>query len=76
MPSRGAIGSRKLIPVVGWPKHGILYEFMEIEPDEDSFEPRFREAGLTERWQGKHVLEFTVHCPHGPHVGRRIWPAL
>ncbi|MDA0240516.1 MAG: hypothetical protein O3A84_10885 [Proteobacteria bacterium] len=74
--ARGCIGARKLVSVVGWPKHGILYEFMEMEPGEDNFEQRFRDAGLNERWTGRHVLEFVVHGPKGPHAGRRIWPPV
>jgi hypothetical protein len=74
--TRGCIGARKLVSVAGWAKHGILYEFMDMEPEEDNFEQRFRDAGLNERWQGRHVLEIVVHAPRGPHAGRRLWPAL
>ena len=74
--ARGCIGARKLISIVGWAKHGILYEFMEMEPGEENFEQRFRDAGLSERWTGRHVLKIVVHAPHGPHAGRRIWPPL
>lgn len=74
--TRGCIGARKLISVVGWAKHAILYEFMEMEPDEYNFEKRFREAGLNENWQGQHVLDMVIHAPNSPHAGRRIWPAV
>ncbi len=74
--ARGCIGARKLISIVGWAKHGILYEFMEMEPDEENFEQRFRDAGLNERWAGRHVLKMVVHAPYGPHAGRRIWPPI
>lgn len=74
--ARGCIGARKLISLVGWAKHGILYEFMDMEDGEENFEPRFREAGLSERWTGRHILEITVHAPSGPLAGRRIWPPL
>jgi hypothetical protein len=74
--ARGCIGARKLVSVVGWAKHGILYEFMDMEPDEENFEQRFRDAGLTERWTGRHVLKIVVHAPKGPHAGRRIWPPV
>jgi hypothetical protein len=74
--TRGCIGARKLVSVVGWAKHGILYEFMEMGADEGNFEHRFREAGLNERWTGRHVLEIVIHAPKGPHAGRRIWPPV
>ena len=35
-----------------------------------------RDAGLNERWTGRHVLKIVVHAPNGPHAGRRIWPPL
>jgi hypothetical protein len=74
--ARGCIGARKLVSIVGWAKHGILYEFMEMEADEENFEQRFRDAGLNERWCGRHVLKMVVHAPSGPHAGRRIWPPV
>jgi hypothetical protein len=74
--ARGCIGARKLISIAGWAKHGILYEFMEMEKDEENFEQRFRDAGLSERWTGRHVLKIVVHAPNGPHAGRRIWPPV
>ena len=74
--ARGCIGARKLISIVGWARHGILYEFMEMEPGEENFEQRFRDAGLSERWTGRHVLQMVVHAPNGPHAGRRIWPPV
>ena len=74
--ARGCIGARKLVSIVGWAKHGILYEFMEMEPHEENFEQRFRDAGLSERWTGRHVLKIVVHAPNGPHAGRRSWPPV
>jgi hypothetical protein len=47
-----------------------------MEPHEENFEQRFRDAGLNERWTGRHVLKIVVHAPHGPHAGRRIWPEV
>lgn len=72
--ARGCIGARKLVSIVGWAKHGILYEFMNMDADEENFEGRFRDAGLSKNWPGRHVLEFVIHAPNGPHAGRRIWP--
>jgi hypothetical protein len=74
--TRGCIGARKLVAASGWARHGILYEFMEMGADEDNFEHRFAEAGLVERWPGRHVLEFVIHQPKGPHAGRRLWPLV
>ncbi|MBT3914785.1 MAG: hypothetical protein HOF23_00340 [Rhodospirillaceae bacterium] len=72
--TQGMIQGRKLLSVAGWPKHGVLWEFISMEEEEDSFEPRFAAADRAENWQGRHVLEYVVHGPYGPHAGRRIWP--
>lgn len=74
--ARGCIGARKLISIVGWAKHGILYEFMEMDPDEANFEGRFHAAGFNDRWTGRHVLRIVTHAPKGPHAGRRLWPPV
>jgi hypothetical protein len=74
--ARGCIGARKLVSIVGWAKHGVLYEFMEMGDDEENFEKRFHEVGLNKSWPGRHVLEIVVHAPNGPHAGRRIWPPV
>ena len=72
--TEGMIQGRKLLSLAGWPKHGVLWEFTSMEDSESSFEPRFGAADRQENWQGRHVLEFVIHAPHGPHAGRRIWP--
>jgi hypothetical protein len=72
--SEGLIRGRKMVSVAGWPKHGVLWECTSLEEDETSFEHRFVNADRGENWEGRHVLEYVVHAPHGPHAGRRIWP--
>ncbi|MFC1892377.1 hypothetical protein ACFLZT_08305 [Thermodesulfobacteriota bacterium] len=72
--TQGMIQGRKLLSIAGWPKHGVLWEFTSMEEEEYSFEPRFVAADREENWQGRHVLEYVVHGPYGPHAGRRIWP--
>jgi hypothetical protein len=73
--TRGCIAVRKLVGVAGWAKHGVLYEFTGMDPDEENFEKRFRDAADTEKWEGRHVLEYVLHGP-GRHGGPRLWPAL
>jgi len=74
--SRGIIRGRKLLSIAGWPKHGVLWEGTELAEDEYSFEQRFADADRDENWAGRHVLEYVVHAPHGPHAGRRVWPPV
>ena len=73
--TRGCIGARKMVSIVGWPKHGILYEFTGMEPDERAFEPRFHAAVPDTEWPGKPKMDVSIHAPHGAHAGRRLWPA-
>lgn len=74
--SRGIIRGRKLVSVVGWAKHGVLWEGTELGPDDSSFEPRFIAADRNENWSGRHVLGYVVHAPGSPHAGRRLWPKV
>jgi hypothetical protein len=72
--TRGMIRGRKFLSISGWAKHGVLWEFAEMDEAEYSFEHRFMEADRGENWHGRHVLEYVTHAPGSPHAGRRIWP--
>ena len=72
--TRGMIRGRKLLSIAGWAKHGVLWEFLEMDNNEYSFEHRFIEADRGEDWCGRHVLEYVTHSPGSPHAGRRVWP--
>jgi hypothetical protein len=72
--TRGMIRGRKFLSISGWAKHGVLWEFSEMDEEEYSFEHRFMEADRGENWHGRHVLEYVTHAPGSPHAGRRIWP--
>jgi len=72
--SRGIIRGRKMLSIAGWAKHGVLWEGVELGPDDYSFESRFIEADRGEDWPGPHVLEYVTHAPGSPHAGRRVWP--
>ena len=74
--TRGCIGMKKLVSVAGWPKQGVLYEFVSMEAGEEDFEPRFRAASLPGTRKGRSLRESVVHGPNAPHAGRRIWPAV
>jgi len=72
--SRGIIRGRKMLSIAGWAKHGVLWEGVELGPDDYPFESRFIEADRGEDWPGPHVLEYVTHAPGSPHAGRRVWP--
>jgi hypothetical protein len=70
----GSIGARKYVSTIGWPKHGVLYEFSSIEPGEQSFEKRMSATLPKPPIKLKAPGEYVVHAPGAPHVGSRIWP--
>lgn len=72
--TRGMIRGRKFLSISGWAKHGVLWEFSEMDKNEYSFEHRFIEADRGENWHGRHVLEYVTHAPGSPHAGIRVWP--
>lgn len=74
--TKGCIGARKYVSSVGWPKHGILYEFEDMHPQDHLFEARMNAAIPDMRWSGPHPLHMVTHAPHAPHAGRRIWPPV
>ena len=72
--THGMVRGRKFLSISGWAKHGVLWEFSEMNENEYSFEHRFIEADRGENWRGRHVLEYVTHSPGSPHAGRRVWP--
>jgi hypothetical protein len=72
--THGCRGARKYVSLMGWPKHGIFYEFETIEPGEVLFEARMNAARPDLKWAGAHPLDIVIHAPNAPHAGERIWP--
>lgn len=70
----GSIGARKFVSTVGWPKHGVLYEFSSIGPGEQLFETRMNATPPKPPIKLRPVQEYVVHAPNAPHAGPRIWP--
>ena len=66
-PMPGCIGARKLVSIVGWAKHAILYEFLTLEDVENHFIDT--DAEFSHR-----VVANLIHAPHSPSLGTRIWP--
>ena len=66
-PMPGCIGARKLVSIVGWAKHAILYEFLTLEDVENNF------IDTDEEWSWQ-VVANLVHAPRSPSLGSRIWP--
>jgi hypothetical protein len=62
----GTVGTRRLVSISGWPKHGILYEFTSLEA-------AARNLTDLSDWS-RRVVDSLVHAPHSPTLGTRIWP--
>ena len=71
----GCIETRKLVSLVGWAKHAILYEFASLEARHEHFQSHESLALEDGEWTNR-VISYTVHAPGSPSVGRRIWPAV
>lgn len=71
----GCINTRKLVCVAGWVKHSVMYEFTSLEARAENF-GKHEALGLDEKvWTSK-IVNYTIHAPGSPSVGRRIWPAV
>jgi hypothetical protein len=71
----GSIGARKLVSIVGWPKHGIFYEFLAINPEDGTFETRMLANRTPPPVKLRPIQDYVVHAPNAPHAGARLWPA-
>ena len=70
----GGIRIRKLASVVGWAKHGILYEFVSLEARNQYFIAHQDRPDMKPwlDWVGK----WLIHAPGSSSLARRIWPAV
>ena len=67
-PMPGCVGARKLVSIVGWAKHAILYEFLTMEDVDNHF------IDTNPEWS-RQVVKNLIHAPHSPSLGNRIWPS-
>lgn len=70
----GSIRTHKLSGVVGWSKHGILYEFASLELRDKHFPAHEAPFPDLEAWTDT-VVRQLLHAPRSPQVAQRIWPA-
>jgi len=71
----GCIATRKLVSVVGWAKHAVLYEFTSLEERLNAFE-KHEALGLNDTEWTNRIHEYTIHVPGSPSIGKRIWPQV
>ncbi|MGH9679390.1 MAG: hypothetical protein ACRD4Y_05535 [Candidatus Acidiferrales bacterium] len=65
---------RKLNSVVGWAKHGILYEFASKAGFDRDYAPAVAHSPLG--IGGHSVVPMLTHAPNGPNSAVRIWPPV
>ena len=72
----GCVGLRKLVSIAGWARHGILYEFADLDSASGIERQHITAAGGLEL-KGRHreVIGSLIHAPDSPTFGVRIWPA-
>jgi hypothetical protein len=71
----GCIGVRKLVSVVGWAKHGVLYEFVSLAERNKHFPTHEKSDPKMEAWTDELVPKL-LHAPGSPNVAQRIWPPI
>lgn len=67
----GCLGMRKLTGVVGWNKHGVMYEFLSPEARSQSMAEVVRRYPEQAAWTEVCVPKL-VHAPGSPHIAVRI----
>ena len=72
--SASCVRVRRLSSVVGWAKHGILYEFASLEGFNRDYESAIAKSPLG--LGGHSVVPVLIHAPNGPNSALRIWPPL
>jgi hypothetical protein len=71
----GCIGVRKLVSVVGWAKHGVLYEFVSLAERNKYFPTHEKSDPKMAAWTDELVPKL-LHAPGSPNVAQRIWPPI
>jgi hypothetical protein len=70
----GCLGMRKMVSVVGWAKHAVLYEFLSVEARAEAVAKVAKLYPDMEAWTDRFIPHL-VHSAGSPNVARRIWPA-
>ena len=71
----GCVRIRKLASVVGWAKHGILYEFVSLAARNQHFIGHEDGHPGMKAW-GDRVTKTLIHAPGSSSLACRIWPAV
>lgn len=69
----GCIGMRKMVSVVGWAKHAVLYEFVSLQARAEGVATIPQLYPEMEAWTDRFIPHL-VHSAGSPNVAQRIWP--
>jgi hypothetical protein len=73
---RACVRTRKLLSVVGWAKHGVLYEFESLEARLKNHEEPHESKVLDPATPTGTIVQNCIYPPGSPFIGERIWPSL
>jgi hypothetical protein len=71
----GCVAIRQLVSVVGWAKHGVMYEFTS-RADRDAHFPHLKDIYPAESAWSEKCIPNLLHAPQSPIVGQRIYPPI
>jgi hypothetical protein len=71
----GNVGTRKIVSVSGWAKHGVLYEFTSLAERNKNFPTHEKGRPQDEAWTDR-LVRTLLHAPGSPNVAERISFAL
>ena len=69
----GCVAIRQLVSVVGWAKHGVLYEFTSKAEREKYFRAYENADPAMAAWTDS-LRRSLIHAPGSANVAYRIWP--
>jgi hypothetical protein len=71
----GCIAVRRFMAVVGWAKHGVIYEFVSREARAQHWPSLARDHPEMEEWSNRLIPHLT-HAPGSASPAHRIWPPV
>jgi hypothetical protein len=71
----GCIAMRRYVAVVGWAKHGVLYEFVSREARARNWPSLARDYPEMEEWSNRFIPNL-AHVPGSANPAHRIWPPI
>lgn len=71
----GCVAVRRFVSVVGWAKHGVLYEFVSAEARRKNWPTLASSYPEMEAWSNRFIPNLT-HAPGSANPAHRIWPPV